>query len=232
MDGTRTYLVGERRVAVIDPGPDVRAHVRALALAVEAASEVRVVLTHGHADHAAAARPLAEMVGAEIVGPDLPEVDRVLSHGDIVETDRGALRAVHTPGHTPEHLCFHWLPARALFAGDLLLGEGDTTWVAEYRGCMTDYLASLNDLRSLELDVIYPAHGPPLEDPEDALTRFEEHKRVRIRQVEDALKALPGADVEALLDHVYGDTIPPGLRAAAARSLGALVDYVRGVGPS
>lgn len=224
--------MGERRVAVIDPGPDVREHVRALALALESASEVRVVLTHGHADHAAAARPLAELVGAEILGPDLPEVDRVLSAGDIVETDRGALRAVHTPGHTPEHLCYQWLPARALFAGDLLLGEGDTTWVAEYRGCMTDYLASLDDLRHLELEVIYPAHGPPLDDPDDAITRFEEHKRVRIRQVEEALEALPGADLEALLDHVYGDTIPPGLRPAAARSLGALVDYVRGVGPS
>ena len=188
MDGTRTYLVGERRVAVIDPGPNVLRHVRALALALEPASEV--------------------------------------------STDRGALRAVHTPGHTPEHLCFHWLPARALFAGDLMLGEGDTTWVAEYTGCMTDYLASLDGLRSLELEVIYPAHGPPLDDPEDAIRRFADHKRVRIRQVEEALKALPGSDVDALLDHVYGDTIPSGLRPAAARSLGALVDYVRGIGPT
>ena len=121
------------------------------------------------------------------------------------------------------------LASRALFAGDLLLGEGDTTWVAEYRGCMADYLASLEQLRGLELDVVYPAHGPPLDDPDDAITRFTDHKRIRIRQVEEALKALPGAEIDALLDHVYGDTIPSGLRPAAARSLGALVDYVRGV---
>ena len=164
--------------------------------------------------------------------PELPEVDRVLSDGEVVETDHGALRAVHAPGHTPDHLCFYWLPARALFAGDLLLGEGDTTWVAEYRGCMADYLASLEHLRGLELEVIYPAHGPPLDDPDDAIMRFSDHKRVRIRQVEEALRALPGADADALLDHVYGDTIPPGLRPAAVRSLGALVDYVRGVGRS
>ncbi len=224
--------MGERRVAVIDPGPNVPEHVRALALALESASEVRVVLTHGHSDHAAAARPLAEIVDAEVLGPDLADVDRILSDGDIVETDRGALRAVHTPGHTPEHLCFHWLSTRALFAGDLLLGEGDTTWVAEYKGCMADYLGSLRLLRDMELDVIYPAHGPPLEDPGDAITRFEAHKRVRIRQVEEALKVLPGAEVDALLDHVYGDTVPHALRPAAVRSLGALVDYVRDTGHS
>ena len=231
LDGTRTYLVGAERVAVIDPGPDVPEHVRALASALASASRVRIVLTHGHPDHAAAARPLAGLVGAEILGPALPEVDNVLSDGDVVETDRGALRAVHTPGHTPEHLCYEWLPARSLFAGDLVLGEGDTTWVAEYSGCMADYLDSLERVRGLDLRVIYPAHGPPLEDADDALDRFEEHKRVRISQVEKALEALGEARVDALLKHVYGDTIPPGLQGAALRSLGALVDYVRGVRP-
>lgn len=216
-------------MAVIDPGPDAQAHVRALVVALQGADEVRIVLTHGHADHVAAARPLADALGAEVLGPRLLEVDRVLEDGGSVETDQGELVAVHTPGHALEHLCFHWPAARALFAGDVLLGEGDTTWVAEYRGCVADYFDSLERLRGLDLDVIYPTHGPPLEDAAGAIERFEEHRRERVRQVEAALPKLPRFDVDDLMTHVYGDTVPDGLHGAAARSLAALVDYVRGV---
>lgn len=216
-------------MAVIDPGPDAQAHVRALVAAVETADEVRIVLTHGHADHAAAARPLADALGAEVLGPPLPEVDRILRDGDSVETDQGPLVAVHTPGHTVEHLCFHWPAGHALFAGDLLLGEGDTTWVAEYRGCVADYFDSLERLREIDLDVIYPAHGPPLDDAAGAIARFDAHRRERVRQVASALPKLPRFDVDDLMTHVYGDTVPDGLHGAAARSLAALVDYVRGV---
>ncbi|MEX2470754.1 MAG: MBL fold metallo-hydrolase [Gemmatimonadota bacterium] len=229
MDGTRTYLVGNRNVVVIDPGPDAQEHVRALVVALEKADEVRIVLTHGHADHAAAARPLAHALGAEVLGPRIPEVDRVIEDGDTIETDQGSLVAVHTPGHALEHLCFQWPAARALFAGDVLLGEGDTTWVAEYRGCVADYLDSLKRLRALDLDVIYPTHGPPLEDAIGAIERFDAHRRERVRQVEAALPKLPRFDVDDLMTHVYGDTVPDGLHGAAARSLAALVDYVRGV---
>lgn len=230
MDGTRSYLVGERSVAVIDPGPDVQAHVRALVVAAAEADEVRIVLTHGHPDHAAAARPLADRLGAEVFGPEMPGVvDQVLHDGDAVDTDHGALVAVHTPGHTEDHLCFHLRAEGALFAGDLILGQGDTTWVAEYPGCVADYFDSLARLRALNLAVIYPGHGPRLDDPADAIGRFERHRRERVAQVEEALASLSGDDVRDLLDFVYGDKIPPGLEGAAARSLGALVDYVKGV---
>jgi glyoxylase-like metal-dependent hydrolase (beta-lactamase superfamily II) len=230
LDGTRTYLVGERSLAVIDPGPDVREHVRALVVAAAGAERVRILLTHGHPDHAAAARPLADRLGAEVFGPAMPGVvDRVLADGDSVDTDHGALIAVHTPGHTEDHLCFHMPSERALFAGDLLLGTGDTTWVAEYSGCVADYFDSLERLRHLALEVIYPGHGPPLEDPADAIDRFERHRRERVRQVQEALAALSTEDMQHLLDLVYGDTVPPGLHGAAIRSLGALVDYVKGV---
>ena len=222
--------MGERSIAVIDPGPDVQAHVRALVVAAAAADEVRVVLTHGHPDHAAAARPLADELGAEVFGPEMPGiVDRVLHDGDAVETDHGTLVAVHTPGHTEDHLCFHLSAEGALFAGDLILGQGDTTWVAEYPGCVADYFDSLARLRAMDLAVIYPGHGPPLDDPADAIDRFERHRRERVAQVEDALASMSGDDIKDLLDFVYGDTIPSGLEGAAARSLGALVDYVKGV---
>ena len=230
MDGTRTYLVGERRLAVIDPGPDVQAHVRALVVAAADAEQVTIVLTHGHPDHAEAARPLAERLGAEVLGPEMEGVvDRVIRDGDSVDTDHDRLIAVHTPGHTEDHLCFHLPSQRALFAGDLLLGAGDTTWVAEYEGCVADYFDSLARLRELELRVVYPGHGPPLDDPAEAIDRFERHKRERVVQVEEALAAMSSDDMEDLLDRVYGDAIPSGLHGAAIRSVGALVDYLHGV---
>ena len=149
--------------------------------------------------------------------------------------------AVHTPGHTRDHLCLHWPDARALFAGDMVLGRGDTTWVAEYSGCVADYLASLERLAAMDLDVIHPAHGPDLEDPATTLRRYRDHRLARVEQVRQALEAAresgsaPAAAaprspeaVEAVLESVYGGTIPSGLRGAARESVVALLEYVTG----
>jgi len=164
-----------------------------------------------------------------VFGPAGAEgVSRPLTDGESVPTDAGRLVALDTPGHTRHHLSYHWPEARALFAGDLLIGRGDTTWVAEYPGCVADYFRSLDRLRSLPLDIIYPAHGPPLTDPAEALERFERHRRHRVRQVERAMESWDEGDIADLLDRVYGDTVPDGLERAAMRSLAALVDHVRG----
>lgn len=214
-------------MAIIDPGPDVVDHVRALASRVEGAEEVVIVLTHGHGDHAGAAPRLAGRLGVDVRGPaTVDAVTRPLDEGDAVQTDRGALVAVHTPGHTRDHLSFHWPEGDAVFVGDLLLGEGDTTWVAEYRGCVADYLASLDRVASLEPSVLYPTHGPPLDDPSDALDRFESHRRDRIEQVRRAMEAHPGADADELVDIVYGDTVPGSMRGAARKSLEAILDHL------
>lgn len=213
---------------MIDPGPDVPAHVRALTSAVADAGRVRIVLTHGHADHAAAARPLADEVGADVYGPEGVEVvDRVIGDGDVIDTDAGGLVAVSTPGHTREHLCFHWPERRALFAGDVMLGEGDTTWVGEYAGCVADYLASLARLSALDLDVIYPAHGPPIDDPPARIECYRAHREARIEQVRAALDRHPGADADALVRTVYGSTLPAGAKRAATSSIAALIVHVR-----
>ena len=228
LDGTRTFLVGERDVALIDPGPDVPEHVRALASAVEGAERVRVVLTHGHADHAGGARAVADVTGAQILGPEGVEgIDEAIADGKAIETDEGALIALSTPGHARHHHCFHWPERRALFAGDLLLGRGDTTWVGEYPGCVADYLTSIERLRPLDLAVIYPAHGPPIEDPSAALDRYRAHRLERIEQVRAALARHPDVDAEELFDIVYGGTVPKHVRRAALTSLSALVEHVR-----
>ena len=215
-------------MVVIDPGPDVLRHIRALASEVSGAASVTVALTHGHADHAAGADALAELTDGRIVGPDgIVFGDGIVIDGDVIPTDAGNLTVVHTPGHTPEHVCYHWADHEALFVGDLLLGVGDTTWVAEYPGCVADYLDSLERVRTLGVRTLYPAHGPPLTDASDAIERFDAHRRSRIEQARAALQRRPDATIEELLDTVYGPELPSKLRPAAARSLGALVEYVR-----
>jgi glyoxylase-like metal-dependent hydrolase (beta-lactamase superfamily II) len=221
-------------VAIVDPGPDVGSPGRALADRVAGAERVSILLTHGHGDHAGAAAKLAARIAAPVCAPaPLSQsglrIDRTIRDGDTVETDHGTLVAVHTPGHTREHLCFHWVAADALFVGDLVLGEGDTTWVAEYPGCVADYLDSLKRIRALDVSILYPAHGAPLRDAQGALDRFERHRRTRIEQVVEALREAPDAEMDGLLDRVYGDALPDDMRGAARQSLGALVDYVNGV---
>jgi glyoxylase-like metal-dependent hydrolase (beta-lactamase superfamily II) len=106
------------------------------------------------------------------------------------------------------------------------MGQGDTTWVAEYAGCVADYLASLQRLRTLPLDVLHPAHGPSLHDPSEAFARFAAHRRGRIEAVQAVLTRRPDADEDALFAEIYGESVPPGLEAAARQSLRALREYV------
>jgi len=229
LDGTRTYLVGRRVVAVIDAGPALDAHVDALTAAVGDARTVHVVVTHGHGDHAPGARALAAKLGVDLWGPaGVDGVTRPLADGDVVPTDAGDLTVVDTPGHARHHICLHWSAHRALFAADLLLGKGDTVWVGEYAGSVADYLASLERVRRLDLDVIYPAHGPPLTDPRAAIDRFAAHRQERIQQLQALLAERPGATAEDLLAMVYGATLPESARKAALRSIEALKAHVEG----
>ncbi len=212
---------------MIDPGPDGPEHLQELLDTVRDAESVRVVLTHGHRDHAPAAFTLADRLGVEVWGPEgLPAVDGTLADGDRLPTDQGDLIAVSTPGHARHHLAFHWPARRALFAGDLLLGHGDTTWVGEYAGCVADYLDSLDRLREIDLAVVYPAHGPPIEDPAGAIERYEAHRLERVRQVRVALADRPELEEDEILGIVYGDGVPQALHGAALRSVRALMEHV------
>lgn len=230
-DGSVTYLLGHDDVVILDPGPDVDDHVRALVRAVGGADRTRVVLTHGHDDHAGGVDRLLHALRAAGHGPvDVVGAGhfraRVPAPEERITFDHGHLEAVPTPGHTRDHLAWYWAGARALFAGDHVLGHGETTWVAEYPGCVADYLASLHRLRALDLAVIHPGHGPDLHAPYDALDRFEAHRRSRIEQVRALRRADPGLAGEALFRRVYGDTVPPGLEGPARRSLSAVEEYV------
>lgn len=238
LDGTRTYLVGHARPAVIDPGPDDPAHLRALLDALGGSVPVAILLTHSHADHSAAAPALAEATGAPVrIAPGAfhgtladDSVARWLAAGEAIETDAGALIVVPTPGHAPDHVAFHHPGTGALFVGDAFMGEGDTTLVSPPEGDLAEYLETLDRVAALAPSVLYPAHGPPLADPAEAVARYRRHREERIAKVVRALRRTGPATPEALVDEVYGAELDPRLRPAAAGSLHAIFAYLLSTG--
>ncbi|CAN5820255.1 MBL fold metallo-hydrolase [soil metagenome] len=239
LDGTRTFVVGGRAPAVIDPGPDDGNHLARLVAALDGRAPVAILLTHLHPDHAAGAPALASRTGASILQGRPGVATELLSHhpsgvlfdGEAIETDGGPLRAISTPGHSPEHLSFFWSGKHApgegaLFVGDLLMGSGDTTLVAPPEGDLYDYLVSLTRLEELGASVLYPSHGPPITDPPAALARYRAHRLERIEQVADALAASPEAAAEELVAAIYGSSLHPSLKPAAAGSIRAMMRYL------
>lgn len=231
LDGTRTHLVGRERVAVVDPGPDDASHRDRLLEGLRDARRVDLLPTHAHPDHAAGVPALRAALEAadptlhvRVLGP--AGVGTPLFDGDVIETDAGVLRTVETPGHARGHVAFFWEPARALFAGDLLMGEGATAWVGSYRGCVADYLRSLDRVEALAPSRVYPAHGPPIDDPAAALARFRAHRLQRIAQVREAATSLERRDVDRIVARVYGSELDVELREPAAWSVRAILDHL------
>ena len=242
LDGTRTYLVagpvesgeparpegvGERgrragAVAVIDPGPAIESHIERIAAAVAGAERAVILLTHAHDDHAAAASLLAGRIGADVHGPggrhDLVDGQSIDLGGSV------ELVAVATPGHARRHFCFHSPSMACVFVGDLLLGEGATTWVGEYPGSIADYLASLDAIEALRPRVLHPAHGPDLDDPAAAIASYRDHRLARIEMVRGALTAGHAAP-DAITRSVYGD-LPPELHDMARAGVESMLDYI------
>ena len=200
--GTQTYVVGEVNgpdCAVIDPGPDEAPHIEAILAAVGERRIAAIMCTHTHRDHSPAAAPLAERTSAPIVGcaplvidSDLPRSDeafdtkyspdRVLEDGEAMTGEGWTLRAVHTPVHTSNHLCFALEESGALFTGDHVMGWS-TSVVIPPDGDMGDYLKSLEHLQSREDRVYYSAHGAPIDKPRQLVRGMIGHRRQRENQI-------------------------------------------------
>src|SRR3954464_13581886 len=195
--GTQTYLIGEREVAVIDPGPDLPEHLEALEQAIAGRPVAAILCTHTHRDHSPASRPLAERTGApivgcaalalETVGPRADAAfdgdyspDRELADGDTIMVDGKTVTAVATPGHTSNHLCFAY--EGALFSGDHVRG-GSTTVVVPPDGDMAEYMRSLDKLRQRDDRIYYPAHGAPVTNPQQYVRSLIGHRMQRERQI-------------------------------------------------
>ena len=195
--GTQTYLVGSNQLAVIDPGPDVADHLDALQRAIAGRPVVAILCTHTHRDHSPASRALAVSTGAPIVGcaplalesvgPRMDAAfdgdyapDRILGDGDSVIVDGEPVTAVATPGHTSNHLCFAY--RGALFTGDHVMGWS-TTVVFPPDGDMGAFMASLDKLRQRGDRIFYPAHGPPVTNPQQLLRGLIGHRMQREKQI-------------------------------------------------
>ena len=209
--GSNTYLVGVDEIVVVDPGPDVDSHVDAIVGC--GGDRIRwIAVTHGHADHAAAAPALAARTGAEVLAFG------TIDEGFELEATEFRLEAMHTPGHSPDHLCFLLEEERMLFSGDTVI-DGSTVVIAPPAGDMAAYLASLERLssRRLRLRTIAPGHGHLIDDPATRLAGYLQHRLEREAQIVDALEK-GAATIEQLVAAVYVD-VAPALRDAAAQTV-------------
>jgi glyoxylase-like metal-dependent hydrolase (beta-lactamase superfamily II) len=216
LSGTNSWIVGRDPAWVVDPGPALPEHLEALVRELEARGGLGgIALTHRHADHDDAVAPLRARLPAPVAAGG-GDADVRLADGDHF----GALRAVATPGHAPEHLAFV-LADRAGFTGDAVLGAG-SVFVAPGAGSLAGYLAGLGRLRDLELAVLCPGHGPVVDDPAATIGAYLAHRRDREARLLAAL-ARCLRSIDELLDAAWDDA-PPGLRPAAAITLAAHLD--------
>ncbi|MBK8064386.1 MAG: MBL fold metallo-hydrolase [Betaproteobacteria bacterium] len=228
--GTNTYLVGERDLAVIDPGPLIDAHVDAILEA--GAGRIRWVLcTHTHLDHSPAAVRIKAATGATVLGRPAPRggnqdqafaPDRIMEHGERLDIGGVVLRAIHTPGHASNHLCFLLESTRMLFTGDHVM-QGSTVVINPPDGDMRAYLASLELLLDEDLAILAPGHGYLIGAPHKEARRLISHRLAREAKVVEAMHRLGPATPEALVAAVYDD-VPPKLHPVAMRSLSAHLD--------
>ena len=246
--GTCTYIVGRGEVAIIDPGPDRADHVAALVDATKGERVAYIITTHTHRDHAPASRPLQAATGAMIVGcrPYEPryanaqasgldsahDTDyrpaRILASGDILEGLGFTLEAVATPGHASNHLAFALREENALFSGDHVMGWS-TSIVAPPDGSMSDYMASLEKLRTRAETIYWPGHGGPVREPQRYVRALIHHRHQREAAILTRIRA-GDTLIPEMVERIY-EGLDARLKGAAALSvLAHLEDLVaRGV---
>lgn len=204
--GTGVYIVGKGEVAIIDPGPDDKAHIDALLAAVKGERVTHILVTHKHMDHCPAARPLAEATGATIYANAAPtksariavrldddhddefKPDVGLSDGEVLRGPGWTLEAMFTPGHTSNHCCFAFKEENAFFSGDHIMGWS-TTVITPPDGDMADYFASLEKVRARNFNVIWPTHGPPIREVTEFIDAYKAHRLAREEQILAQLRA-------------------------------------------
>lgn len=249
--GTNTYLVGEGAVAVIDPGPALPAHMASILDALAPGERIsHILVTHAHLDHSPLAAPLARATGAAVHAFGGPQAGRsavmqrlartgfagggegvdarfapheTLADGAEIDAGGQVLRALWTPGHFGNHLCFAW--GDAVFTGDHIMGWA-STMVSPPDGDLTDFMASTERLAGMAARVFYPGHGAPVAEPASRAGWLLGHRRAREAQIRDRLDDR-GVTIPGLARDIYADT-PAALLPAAERNVFAhLIDLVQ-----
>ncbi len=252
--GTNTYILGAQELCLIDPGPDDQDHFAALLGSIERKGVLRYILvTHTHLDHSALAARLARSTGAEILGygdyragrSELMEQlarsglsgggegvdirfvpDRALADGAQISVGSDLIRALWTPGHASNHLCFEW--RGAVFSGDHVMGWS-STFVSPPDGDLGAYMQSLMRLELERPRRLYPGHGGPVDDPATRISDLRTHRMMREAAILQNLAEAPQR-LSDLVSAIYTDT-PIKMHQAAARNVFAhLIDlHLRGL---
>jgi glyoxylase-like metal-dependent hydrolase (beta-lactamase superfamily II) len=220
LSGTNTWIVGSDPAFVIDPGPALPAHVDALVeLLGRRGGLGGIALTHDHPDHCEAVEQLREKMPAPLAAAGADQLHRP---GDVVLVDGvrfGPLTALATPGHAPDHYAL--LHGGVCFTGDAVLGEG-SVFIAPDPGALAGYLAALQRLIEMPLELLCPGHGPPVAEPQRKLREYLQHRLDRERRLIAALAA-GEREVQGMLDAAWSD-VPAQVRPFAAITLAAHLD--------
>lgn len=239
--GTNTYLVGDKSVAIIDPGPADASHLSAIMSALSGRDVSHIIVTHSHLDHSPLAQQLSESTGAPVLAfgnsqagrsdvmtalaagglagggegvDDTFAPDLIVVDGDIIEGQGWTLRVLHTPGHMGNHIALGW--NRSVFTGDLVMGWASSL-VSPPDGDLDDFLASCQRLRDYGAEVFYPGHGAPVVNTTERLDWLVDHRNTRTCQILKGLEMAPQT-AQSLASLIYTD-LPAGLLQAATRNV-------------
>ncbi|MGI3185293.1 MBL fold metallo-hydrolase [Nioella aestuarii] len=250
LHGTNTFLVGERDIAVIDPGPEIGSHLQAILAEIGPDQRIsHILVTHSHLDHSPLARSLSDATGAPVlaagtsewgrslamqklaaaggigggegVDPNF-EPDQHISDGDVIAGDGWQLEVLHTPGHMANHLSFAWKDA--LFSGDLVM-EWATSLISPPDGDLTAFRHSLRRLIQRQDRLFYPAHGDAVTDPGKRCQDLLDHRADREMQILNALHGAPATPTE-LTTRIYTDIDARLMPIAERNVLAHLIDLV------
>ena len=242
--GTGTYIIGRGNVAVIDPGPLDDEHISALERAVEGETVTHILITHTHRDHSPAAIPFKATTGAPTYGygphggdrggPKVEEggdyefrPDHEIKDGAVIEGAGWTFEAIHTPGHTSNHLCFALHEENAIFTGDHVMGWS-TSVISPPDGDMAHYMNSLTKLLTRKEEIYWPTHGPPITAPKAHVEAFIAHRKGREDAILDCIRD-GRTTIPEMVEIMYAD-VDPRLHGAAGRSVFAHLVHMSDTG--
>jgi glyoxylase-like metal-dependent hydrolase (beta-lactamase superfamily II) len=240
--GTGVYIIGNKEVAIIDPGPNTPEHKNAIKKALTGKKVTHIFLTHHHLDHSPLAKPLALEYGCNIYGlsidikkrnrfPSLeagedntfkPDID--VKCGDLFKGGEWTIEAIHTPGHTSNHVCYALKEENLLFSGDHIMGWS-TSVVSPYEGHMGDYINSLKKIKERNFSIIFPTHGTYIDKVDSFIDAYINHRYYREKQIIEALKTGSGLILD-IVKKLYLD-LDKRLYPAAAHSVLSHLIYLR-----
>jgi len=211
--GTNSYLIGEKRLSLVDPGPADEKQLQSFLAAIGNASLENILITHTHGDHSPGALALQKATGARLIGLKAPEVaghdktfmpSKLWRDNEIVDCGEYSVQLIATPGHVSNHICFLLLQEGVLFTGDHVL-QGTTSVILPPDGDMADYLAALQRLLDIPLKALAPGHGSVMTEPYTEIEKLIAHRLKREEKVLAGLQSLGAVGLDELVLTVYDD---------------------------